>query len=297
MQYRLYALLVLALLSAGCDEELTPPDAIDAYYTLWGALDARSDRQAIRVIPFSNDRDPLEPVPLNATVASTNLQTGETVAWRDSVVTFPDGTVGHVFLGDFQPQYGASYRVDVERDDGATTSAHVRMPLLVEPFRQTTQFLTVGVYMPVLWQAAPQLNNIQVRYRLHGADCEPFDYLVPFEGEAEPYEFGWTTAVNLTQDVRRIKQELGNRPLSILRMTMLAEVASEDWRPPGGVFAPEVIIEPGTFSNVEHGFGLVGGAYRAELTWIPEANAVVRAGFEEPGFGGCGAFNSAPRDR
>jgi hypothetical protein len=69
-------------------------------------------------------------------------------------------------------------------------------------------------------------------------------------------------------------------------MTLSAEVASEDWRPPGGVFDPEVLIEPGTFSNVDRGFGFVGGAYRTGATWTPEAAALARAGFQVSGFGG-----------
>jgi hypothetical protein len=276
-------LLLVAVLVAGCDEEVVAPDAIGAYYTLWGSLDPTSGVQAVRVVPIQGEPRLEDPAPLDATVTSEHLQTGETVTWRDSILAFGDGSVGHVFVADTEIEYGGTYRLVVTRGDGATTAANVRVPTLVEPLRQATQISLDGVFMPVLWQGAPQLNRVAVTYRLQDATCAEFDHPVDFAGEAEPFEFGWTTTLNLRADADRILSTLG--PLhSVTRVTLRAEVASDEWRPPQGVFDPEVLIEPGVFSNVERGFGFVGGAYEAAISWEPEAAAVTAAGFEPPGF-------------
>jgi hypothetical protein len=284
MRLRLLCLLLAAGPLAGCDEEIVPPDAIAAYYTLWGSLDPTSDVQAVRVVPILGEPRLDDPTPLDATFTSEHLQSGATATWRDSVVAFADGTFGHVFVAEIPVEYGGTYRLVVTRGDGATTAANVRVPTLVEPLRQATTISLEGVFMPVLWQGAPQLNRLAVTYRLKDATCREFDYPVAFEGEAEPFEFGWTTTVDLRDDAGRILSALGNAPHTVVRVTLRGEVASDEWRPPQGVFDPEVLIEPGVFSNVEQGFGFVGGAYEASLTWEPEPTALTSAGFEPPGF-------------
>jgi hypothetical protein len=283
---RLPLLLLAVGLAAlvGCDEEIAAPDALGAYYTLWGALDPTSALQAVRVIPIEDQPGGADPAPLDAAMTSEDLETGAVAAWRDSVVTYADGTVGHVFVADTEVRYGATYRVTVTRGDGATTAANVRVPPLVLPYRQATTISLDGVFMPVLWQGAPQLNRLAVTYRLQDATCRAFDYAVDFEGEAEPYEFGWTTTLDLRDDAARVLSALGDAPHTVLSVTLAGEVASDEWRPPEGVFDPEVLVEPGLFSNVEQGFGFVGGAYEAALTWTPEAAAITAAGFEPPGF-------------
>jgi hypothetical protein len=284
----LAALVALTLLG-GCAEDVAVPDDIEAYFTLWGALDPTADRQAIRVVPItpvSSGGGPGATPDVDAVVTSTNVQTGETVTWRDSLVTFSDGTTGHVFLADFRPVYDGFYRIEVTRPDGATTSADFQTPPAVEAIRQPTVY-DLGVYMPVLWPGAPQVNAITIDYTLQDGDCEEVPFSIAFAGEAEPFEFGWLTTINLREEADRVLQALGDRPHAVLRMRMRAEVASEDWRPPGGVFDPEILVEPGTFSNVERGFGLVGGAYEAAIEWEPEAIALQRTAFETPGFGSC----------
>ena len=49
------------------------------------------------------------------------------------------------------------------------------------------------------------------------------------------------------------------------------EVASEDWRPPGGVFDFDVLADPQALTNVRGGFGFVGAAYPFEIPIRPDA--------------------------
>lgn len=277
----------------GCDEAVVSADEIEAYFTLWGALDPSSDLQALRVVPIEREIGTDGGAPIDATMTSTDLTTGATTSWRDSVVTFENGTSGHVFLADFRPQYGRRYRISVERSDGAATVARIRVPPLVDPFRETTNVVAGNVLYPTLWPGAPQLNNIQVTYLLENGNCDRFSMTIPFEGDAEPFEFGWRTTIRLADDADRILGSLDNRPHAVARITLSAEVASEDWRPPGGVFDPEIFIEPGTFSNVEGGFGFVGGSYEAETDWVPLSDELTRVGFRTVGFGACASSGTS----
>ena len=49
-----------------------------------------------------------------------------------------------------------------------------------------------------------------------------------------------------------------------LRITLLDEA----FVPPGGVFDPDVLSQPGTLSNVENGFGFVGSIGRFSVEWL-----------------------------
>ena len=51
--------------------------------------------------------------------------------------------------------------------------------------------------------------------------------------------------------------------------------ANAEWDPPGGVFDADVLVQPGTLSNVENGFGFVGAGYRLSSTWIPLDTIIV----------------------
>lgn len=282
---------LFGIFASGCDEAVVAADDIPAYFTLWGALDPSTENQALRVVPITSEIGDGEAGQLDVAMTSTDLTTNVTSTWRDSVVTFENGTTGHVFLSDFRAQHGRRYRIAVERVDGATTIARVRVPPLVDPFREESEIVSGNVLYPTLWPGAPQLNNIKVTYLLENGNCDRFSMTFPFEGDAEPFEFGWMTTIRLAEDADRVLDALGDRPHAVARITLSAEVASEDWRPPGGVFDPEVFIEPGTFSNVEGGFGFVGGSYEASTQWVPVSDELTRVGFRTVGFGACSASN------
>ena len=286
---RLLPALVLGVaLLAGCEEEVVRPPDLGAHYTLWGAFDPLADRQAVRVVPITDTVGLGSPAPLPVTVTSVDLETGAETAWRDSVVTYRNGAVGHVYLAELRPAYGSRHVFRVVDEGGRETSALVAVPPLVEPIRQTP-VLGLGVTYPVLWVDAPRLNRVRAAYVVEDEECETFVVdraLAP--SAAQPVEFGWRTVLSLRDEAREIILAQEGRPLALREVELYAEVASEDWRPPGGVFDPEVLVEPGTLSNVTNGFGFVGAAYDVRVTWQPTPDELDRTPFERPGFG-CGA--------
>jgi hypothetical protein len=277
------AALLAAPLLAGCAEDVAAPPAVNAAFTLWGALDPTADRQALRVVPVLPTVEPA-PGPLDAVMTSTDLATGAQTTWADSLVTFGNGSTGHVFVAPFRAVYSGRYRVEVRRSDGATTQALVEVPPRVEAFLEADE--SGSPEEAVLWPGVPQLNAATLRLSVQNANCEFVNHDLPLrdvEGAAaEPFEFGWRTAFSLTRLREALPTELGAGAL--LQVTLRAEVASTDWRFPTEVFDPEILIEPGAFTNVEGGFGFVGAAYLATLRWEPDARATQRAGFQPAGF-------------
>ncbi len=279
--------LFVAVAVAGCDVALDPPPPLEARYTLWGAFDPTTDLQAVRVVAITDTLTQGSTDPLPVTVRSVDLDTQAETVWADTVVVFADGSAGHVFRAAFRPEYGSRHLFSVTANDGHLTSALVLVPASLTPFRETTAFGSSGAIYPVLWPGAPRLNSIRVRYLLQDGSCRVFPFEHDYTGPADPVEFGWQTRLNLREEAVRVRGQLDGIQVRPLQMTLSAEVASEDWRPPGGVFDPEILAEPGVMTNVRGGFGFIGSAYRAEATWVPTATEILTSTFSGPGLGSC----------
>lgn len=286
---RLALLLPLATLVAlaGCDVALDAPPPLEARYTLWGAFDPTADVQAVRVVRITDTLATGSMAPLPAVVRSVDLVSGAETAWADTVVVFSDGSVGHIYRAALRPAYGSRHLLTVTDPDGHETSALVLMPPPVQPHLESTVLGSTGASYRILWPGAPRLNAIRVRYELMDGSCRVFPYEHAFQGSSLPVEFGWQTTLLLREEAVRVRSQLGGIQVRPLRVTVVGEVASEDWRPPGGVFNPEILAEPGVMSNVRGGFGFVGAGYRAEMTWTPTATELLTTTFSGPGLGGC----------
>lgn len=291
------ALLLAAVLLTGCEEDIFRPPPLQATYTLWGAFDPTADRQAVRVVPITDTIGVGSPAPLPVTVTSVDLLTGAETTWRDSVVTYSNGSYGHVFLAALRPAYGSRHVFRVVDDEGAETSALVSVPPLIEPIRQTP-VVGGGVRYPLLWVDAPRLNRVRVAFQVENERCEvyPSTRTIP-PNLVRAVEFGSQVVIPLHEMAEDLLAEsIANDPpgfgmrreLSVREITVSVEVASEDWRPPGGVFDPEVLIEPGTLSNVTGGFGFVGASYAQSVSWRPTPDELRRT-ILRPNQFGCGA--------
>ena len=284
--FSFFALLCLAagLGLAGCDDQIDTPDSLQGTYTLWGALDPTADVQSVRVVPVSDTIGRGNAAPLPVTVASVDLGTGAETSWRDSVVTFRDGSVGHIYRAALRPAYGSRHRFVVRRDGGREVSAVVAVPPSVEAVRQTPR-IQGGLQYPVLWPGAPQLNRVRVTYTVQTLGCETEDVTRELVGTSGPVEFGWQTVVDVAAEASAIQTVLGGRR-GLVRVTVSGEVASEDWRPPGGVFDFDVLADPTALGNVSGGFGFVGSAYDASVSFVPTQNELSTTNFANTR-GGC----------
>ena len=123
------ALTSVTLLLSGCDTtEVDPFFSAERYYSIYGAFDMDFTVQHLRVIPIDTVVSAIDDS-IDAEVTTTDLVTGQSWAWRDSLFSFDDGSVGHVFSAPFRVQQGRTYRTEVVRSDGATTWAETRVPV------------------------------------------------------------------------------------------------------------------------------------------------------------------------
>ena len=282
----------LALALSGCSETVDPTLEAEQAFTVYGYFNPRSDTQAVRVIPIGERID--EMTSRTAEVVSTDLLTGEARAWQDSLVSFEDGSRGHVFFAPFRAAYEHTYRLDVAGPDG-TDPAHAEtdVPPEVVPVRLAPEFgyrdLERFIDLPVRWTGAPQLYAVEVFYHVQPFKDfafvgEPQVIRVPYGG-AQEVNGEWVVRVAFLRDAETVSERV-DRPAGsrvVLRyMEVRAFVASEAWRPSGGVFDEDLLVQPGAFSNVENGFGFVGGGYADSLLWLPDEEVLEQSGYLVP---------------
>jgi len=118
--------LWLALLPA-CDTAGPYYADRDLFYSLFGYLDSRLDTNWVRV-RMLQDSTLIDEGPLDAKMTMTNVSTGETVTWHDSLFSMVEGALAHNFwvTGPVFPL--ETYRLEVQRSDGAKSVTMVSLP-------------------------------------------------------------------------------------------------------------------------------------------------------------------------
>ena len=270
---------LLLLLFCGCDESVDAVLGTEQAFTIYGHFNPRADTQAVRIFAIDPTIQTVHPGPLDANVISVDLATGHVHTWRDSVIRFSEHNYGHVYWARFTPAYGEAHRLSLERSDGNGSRVTVVMPPESEPMLVNPLIAQDFVHLPVLWQDAPRLNHIRVRYHTNRGTFT-FDY--PDDQEAQ--SGGQLATILVYRDVREVFREIfraygATRDARLHAIEQIVLVSSEDWVPPGGIFDADLLIEPGTFSNVENGFGFVGAGYDASFYYEVPDSVAIAAGF------------------
>ncbi|MEM1126455.1 MAG: hypothetical protein AAGI71_07375 [Bacteroidota bacterium] len=308
----------LLLLHAGCEADVSPLVGEDRYYSLYGVLNPRTDTQTVVVFPIESTLRTLPEESLDARFTSVEQETGQTVVWQDSILSTEQGAV-HVFWAPFQAQFGSAYELNVERSDGATSSVSLQVPpeaafeigpaTLGPPVTQTVfvrpdverlaqvrvTYVVRALIPPNIFRGSPDLIADERPPGGPGTGPPPPpDSLVVQTANArfDYTEFAdlggseWALEIDLGGDFREIRDAIRARArfdlgygIQIDGIFLSVVVANEAWNPPGGTFDPDVLIQPGTMSNVEQGFGFVGAGYPMEIFWLPPQDILERAGF------------------
>ena len=279
------------LFTLGCAEDVTAVLGTERPYALYGLFTPQLDTQWVRVFSVEDRLEPVAPQPLDARFTSTDLQSGEVWVWKDSLIQEADGMYAHVFWSPFRAAFGHTYRVRVERSDGLASYADAIVPPAAEIVLEEPS-TTGQVVLPVFVKGeVPRLLKVEVVYgfdfKYNTAVSDKIDTLVvAYDGAQEKVEGGWRIRINLSRDFETVRDAIRRGgPLDLgygilltgITLRMLA--ASEAWDPPGGVFDPEVLVEPGTLSNVANGFGLVAAGFRVRRVWLPASEVLEAAGF------------------
>jgi hypothetical protein len=295
---RTILILVLgcAVLLGGCETAVDATVDSDRSFSLYGVLQPRADTQWVRVYPIEDQLTPTPATPLDATVRSTVLETGQTQTWRDSVVQDPSGENAHVYWRPFRVDHGRTYRLEVTGPQGRAR-VEVDVPDSAELVLQPPEVNSAGVFTPVfIDRAVPRLLRPEVEYFFqydfsrNSAEPPLLRASRSYDGAQRREDGGWIVPINLVRDFLILREQLDDADLwnplhglVMVNMTLRLAVVNEAWDPPGGSFDPEVLVQPGTLSNVENGFGFVGAGYRLEETWTPDMETLTTAGWTDPG--------------
>ena len=267
-------LLIAAGLSTwGCEEMVDPADTTDRVFTMYGHFNPTRNEQAVRVFEIENLLKVTRPEPIDARVYSTDLSTGDRIEWDDAITRFADSSYGHVFHAPFTAEYGGTYKLEVARSDGRTAEAVATVPPETEAVVEAPDSLDFDLIGQAFWPQAPSLIYIRVEYLSNMGT-----FTVHYLPNSEIVDGGRRIEFRFRADTRPILQaaRLRDSPAYIRGVVFRAVVASEDWVAPDGAFDADVLVEPGTFTNVTDGFGFVGAGYDTAKFWMP-SDAILRA--------------------
>ena len=258
----------------------------DLPFSMFGVLTPQADTQWVRVFPIEGRLEPAPPGLLDARFASTDLQTGERRVWNDSLTQEENGQFAHVFWSPFLTPFDRAYRLEVERSDGAVSHVEVVVPPSAELVMPARTDLAPTLLPVFVHGEVPNLIRIEVTYRYRfktplGIDAG--EATVSYEGKARRIEGGWVIDLAPQGDLREIQRliEQSGVPvdpdpgLKLAKLTLRLIVANAEWDPPGATFDADVLVQPGTLSNVENGFGFVGAGYRLLGAWVPLDTIIV----------------------
>lgn len=304
MQYmraaRFFVVVLFASALIGCETNVEPLIGEERPYTLWGIFNASADTQRVRVFPIAESPGISRPGEIDATVTSTDLTTGETRVWNHERVTYEDGEVGHVFWSAFQAQNGHRYQLEVARSDGETSSATVTIPDNIEVTVERTE-TSPKAFVYVRGDIS---NLIGVEMRYEATNLPPlyvypperplapqvfFPVEIPYGERGERIPDGWRFDVDMMEDFEAVRDAFhlnclvtsGAPGIALRRVEFHFIAADEAWNPPGGEFDPEVLVEPGAMSNVENGYGFVGGGVVVAERWTPSSAVRRHIGYSE----------------
>jgi len=287
-----------AVLGAGCETSVDPVGGTEAAFSLYGALQPRADTQWVRVYPVTERLEPTPPESLAAVVTSVERERGRPVQWRDSLIQEDDGRYAHVFWTPTRVEYGHTYQIDVAGENGQSAQVEVPVPQAAVLALQEPQAEAAPVRVPVrVTRNVPRLINVEVEYYLQydrsenvaGPEAPAIRLSVSYNEAPRPVEEGWIVPINLSEDYVTLRDRLVGLDLwnpavgMVLRnMTLRLEVVNAAWNPPGEDFEPNSLVEPGTMSNVDGGFGFVGAGYILRKRWTPSIDVLERAGWTDP---------------
>lgn len=289
------AAAVLAL--GGCESDINPIVGSDMPFTMWGFMNAGADTQYIRVYPISGELITERSSEIDAEVFSTDLTTGEKRQWSYEKVQFDGDVTGHVFWSPFRAVYEHRYHLEVVRSDGEASEAKVTVPAEADFSVEVQDGKTVFVVR--IQGEIPTLIGLKVTYnsvnvpptpRLESDPIHPpvlFPVTVSYDDEVRRDGQGWHMTVDLVRDESLVRSEFRDHCLItptvpniwLQSIEFTAVAADSSWRPPGGTFDPNVLVVPGTMSNVENGYGFIGGGEGMRILWTPTVEARLLAGY------------------
>ncbi|MEM8486922.1 MAG: DUF4249 family protein [Bacteroidota bacterium] len=289
---RMLSVLVMALLLlTGCDDDVNPFIGTELPYTVWGNINPQADTQAVRVFLIDDILQLVDPNPLDAEVSILELDSGERHVLRDSVIKLPNGDYRHIFWSVFDVQHLNTYRLEVERSDGQLTRSNdiqVPAPVELEVIPTDPNAVSELIQRINVIGQPPALPRVDVTYNAFTVTSDRIRLA------DNPVTLSYSTGTRVVRDTVRIdldlrddfrairsdfdENELGGL-ICIDDVVLDVHVGNAAWQSPTGVFDANFLVEPGSLSNIENGFGFFGAGYIESVQFLPRDLSLVRAGF------------------
>ena len=256
------AFALLAVLGgAACSSAFEPQQETDAYFSLFGYLDASADTQWVRVTPLRATADP-DPGPLGADVVLERVSTGERWPLRDSLFTFPSGAVARNAWTTAPVEPGETYRVVVRRADGAETRATVRVP--PTPPRPEVVDGVFSCPARVVFSGVERVVDATAVYR--DRETGAVRRFSKLRAIRPGRDGAFVVEVFFGDDAA----EMGADPLGIraFEASVVVAVGTDDWPDLVGLPPDEAVLPRGD-GRIENGVGFVGGVVTVDVPFVP----------------------------
>lgn len=277
-------ILILGIGLGACSDTTIDPFENDGnYFTVYGFLDETENSHVLRVIPVTRRAekimDPADPQgSIDAEVYTTDMNSGVRTRWTHSLEKLSDDSYGHIYRANFLVRAQKTYKLEIIRSDGATTTATTKVPYInranlfelgPEVFSEDSSL----VYMDIKIPEIPSPWEIQAIYNWGGGGIDDNRInrriFVQYGREGErTSDDGWALRLNISDDQQHVRdnvqESIDNNqigigtPVGITHTGLQIRILDQGWDPPNGIFDPEELSEPGKLSNVENGYGYFG---------------------------------------
>ena len=267
----LYFCTALLTLSA-CTESVHPIIGDERPFTIYGFLDPTTSEQYLRVVPVSEDFSTVSSQDVDAQVHTIDLTTNERVAWTKQRILFPDSTEGYVFAAQFTPIVARSYRLEVENSEGERVSAVTTVPPVISINRMATSsqlnplFIIEADEFPNIVQADFVYEVVALQPSMSARANYTLEIPVSYRGTESASDGGWRIQTRMQNDFEQVKEAFASICiitdfLGLRSVNFEFFIGDDSWVPPGGEFVRDILLQPGSFSNVENGYGYFGSGY------------------------------------
>ena len=285
-------LLLLGMLGlSACSEEVNPFIGTELPYSIWGQINPDADTQAVRVFLIDDVLQLVSPDPLDAMVSIVNVDNTTRYVLRDSVIQLRSGDYRHIFWAPFSVNHNETYRIEVERSDGQLSrSAEVRVPA---PVSLDVLPANINATSDLIQSVAingdpPAMPRIDVKYNSYSVSgslvtLAENPVTISYANQPQVRNGQLTLDLDLRRDFELVREDFDEKSIPgficLEDIDIDVHVGNVEWQSPTGEFDPNFLVEPGSLTNIENGFGFFGAGFVQSQVVIPPSVLQVRAGF------------------
>lgn len=265
-----FAFSLFTTLLSGCNQTFQPlQENSAAPFSMFGYLDASADTQTVRITPLQEQVNTLTERP-EMHITLEHLGSGETTVLKDSLQQFylPGGYTALNSSTAMDIDFGETYRLTAERQDGASSSVIATIP---EDFPQPQVIWNdgIGCYITLRITGVERVADVQYRMRVRitrpGLQFErslsaPYRNLIQQTASNEYRVLMYLPRARSTA-IDELGQLPANTDLDVLERHIFIASGGPEWIDYEELKSLDDLVYalPETASNVENGVGYVIG--------------------------------------